>query len=169
MLLMLLAARRNKIVNSFLMLLIAMICWTGGSFLMRSCFWPNYKVWYHVSILGLFLLPYGYFRFITEFGGKQNRFLSVLYLILYGICFIINVPNGLLLAPPQAAQTRGVCLVPRCKSLKLSHPAVKAQATQQRSRLDQDFSIPDVGLSAARNKSWKQCLLWDYILPLFME
>ena len=90
MLLMLLAARRNKIVNSFLMLLIAMICWTGGSFLMRSCFWPNYKVWYHVSILGLFLLPYGYFRFITEFGGKQNRFLSVLYLILYGICFIIN-------------------------------------------------------------------------------
>ena len=107
MLLMLLAARRNKIVNSFIMLLVGMICWTGGSLLMRSCFWPDYKVWYHVSILGLFLLPYGYFRFITEFAGKPNRVMSRLYLVIFGICFVINVPNGLLLAPPQLVEVQG--------------------------------------------------------------
>ena len=107
MLLILMAARRNKIVNSFIVLLVAMICWTGGSLLMRSCFWPNYVVWYHVSILGLFLLPYGYYRFITEFAGKPNRVLSKLYLVIFGICFVINVPNGLLLAPPALVEVQG--------------------------------------------------------------
>lgn len=107
MLLILMAARRNKIVNSFIILLVAMICWTGGSLLMRSQFWPGYEVWYHVSIFGLFLLPYGYFQFITEFAGKPRRLTAKLYLIIYGICFLINLPGGFLLAPPVLVESQG--------------------------------------------------------------
>ena len=72
MLLLMLAARRNKIANSFLILLIAMICWTGGSLFMRNLIWPGYRFWYHVSLFGLFALPFGYYRFITEFAGKNS-------------------------------------------------------------------------------------------------
>ncbi|MBQ7840443.1 MAG: diguanylate cyclase, partial [Lachnospiraceae bacterium] len=101
------AARRNKIVNSFITLLVAMICWTGGSLLMRSQFWPNYVFWYHVSIFGLFLLPYGYYQFITEFAGKPSRFIGKLYLVIYGICFGINLPGGFLLAAPNIVENQG--------------------------------------------------------------
>ena len=107
MLLLMLAARRNKIANSFLILLIAMICWTGGSLLMRNLFWPGYVFWYHVSLFGLFALPFGYYRFITEFAGKTRKGGCIFYGALYLLLFALNVPHGLFLAPPQLLQENG--------------------------------------------------------------
>lgn len=107
MLLLMLAARRNRIANSFLILLIAMICWTGGSLLMRNQIWPGYNVWYHVSLFGLFALPVGYYSFITEFAGKPNRSGCVLYALLYLLVFLINVPNGFFLAAPELIDRNG--------------------------------------------------------------
>lgn len=107
MLLMMMAARRNKIVNSFIILLVAMICWTGGSLLMRSRFWPSYIMWYHVSIFGLFLLPYGYYRFITGFAGKNHRLINGLYLVIFFILFILNIPKGFFLAAPKLVENQG--------------------------------------------------------------
>ena len=40
MLLMFLAAKKNKIVNSFLVVLTGLLLWTGGSAFMRAQFWP---------------------------------------------------------------------------------------------------------------------------------
>ena len=50
MLLMFLTAKRNKLVNSFLLVLIGLILWTGGSLFMRAEMWPNY----HMHIIVLF-------------------------------------------------------------------------------------------------------------------
>ena len=97
----LLAARRNKIVNSFLIILLSMICWTGGSLLMRSEFWPSYELWYHVSLLGLFLLPYSYYRFITEFAGRRKNFLSGVHLVVSLLLFLVNLTSGFLLGAPK--------------------------------------------------------------------
>ena len=105
MLLLMLAARRNKIANSFLILLIAMICWTGGSLFMRNLIWPGYRFWYHVSLFGLFALPFGYYRFITEFAGKTKKSGSIFYGVLYLLLFAVNVPHGFLLAPPELVKT----------------------------------------------------------------
>lgn len=105
--LILLAARRNKIVNSFLIILISMICWTGGSLLMRSEFWPNYRFWYHVSLLGLFLLPYSYYRFITEFAGRRKGFTNCVYLIISTILFVVNLSSGFLLDAPEIIDEGG--------------------------------------------------------------
>ena len=105
MLLLMLAARRNKIANSFLILLIAMICWTGGSLFMRNLIWPGYRFWYHVSLFGLFALPFGYYRFITEFAGKTKKSESIFYGVLYLLLFAVNVPHGFLLAPPELVKT----------------------------------------------------------------
>ena len=50
MLLMFLAEKRNKIVNSFLVVLAGLLLWTGGSAFMRAQLWPHYAFWYQVSL-----------------------------------------------------------------------------------------------------------------------
>ena len=61
MLLMFLTAKRNKIVNSFLVVLVGLLFWAGGSAFMRVHLWPSYEFWYQVSLLGILLLPYAYY------------------------------------------------------------------------------------------------------------
>ena len=51
MLLMFLAAKRNKIINSFLVVLLGLLFWTGGSAFMRAQFWPGCEFWFQVSCL----------------------------------------------------------------------------------------------------------------------
>lgn len=53
MLLMFLTAKRNKIVNSFLVVLVGLLFWAGGSAFMRVHLWPSYEFWYQVSLLGI--------------------------------------------------------------------------------------------------------------------
>lgn len=73
MLLMFLTAKRNKIVNSFLVVLVGLLFWAGGSAFMRVHLWPSYEFWYQVSLLGILLLPYAYYCFILAFGGVKKR------------------------------------------------------------------------------------------------
>ena len=72
MLLMFLAAKRNKIVNSFLVVLTGLLLWTGGSAFMRAQLWPQYEFWYQVSLFGILLLPYAYYRFILASGSHPD-------------------------------------------------------------------------------------------------
>ena len=95
------AAKKNKLVNSFLMILAAMIMWTGGSFLMRLQMWPNYVLWYHVSIAGLMMLPFSYFRFVSIYVEKENTKLNYLYFIMLAAVTIANIPTGSLLRWPN--------------------------------------------------------------------
>lgn len=100
-------AKKNQLVNSFLMILTAMIAWTGGSFLMRVQMWPNYIVWYHVSIAGLMMLPYSYFRFVSIYIGKKNKNLDYIYFVMLALVTIINIPKGSLLRWPNIIEKGG--------------------------------------------------------------
>lgn len=99
------AAKKNKLVNSFLMILAAMILWTGGSFLMRIQFLPDYKFWYHASIAGLMMLPFSYFRFVSIYIGKENAALNRIYFVLLALVTILNVPTGMFLKWPTIVGT----------------------------------------------------------------
>ena len=44
------AAKKNRLINEFMLILITMILWAGGSFLMRAQVAPGIKLWYDVSI-----------------------------------------------------------------------------------------------------------------------
>ena len=68
-----LAAQKNRIINSFLLILVALLFWTGGSFFMRMQFWPSIKVWFDISILGLLLLGFALFNFAYQYVGCKNR------------------------------------------------------------------------------------------------
>ncbi len=108
MLLTFLAAKRNKLVNSFLIVLVGLIFWTGGSVFMRAELRPSYKFWFQVSLLGILLLPYAYYRFTLAFGGVHDRGVGKIYLVIMLLCFLINIPSGILLKSPVVVEKDGI-------------------------------------------------------------
>lgn len=101
MILAFLAAKRNKIINRFICVLLAMFCWTGGSVCMRMEVWPSYIFWFHVSLAGLLMMPYCYYLFVGEFVGKRFPALNKVYLIVLAALFIGNIPGGFFLKWPD--------------------------------------------------------------------
>ncbi|MDY5775184.1 MAG: diguanylate cyclase [Lachnospiraceae bacterium] len=107
MLLTFLAAKKDKLVNSFLVVLVGQIFWTGGSVFMRMSLWPNYMFWFQVSLLGILLLPYAYCLFIDSFIGISGRMPERVYLIVMLVCFAINLPRGIFLQYPALVERNG--------------------------------------------------------------
>lgn len=101
-------SEKNKLITSFLNLLLSMIFWTLGSLLMRTMFLPSYIFWYHISIMGLLLTVYNYYKFICNFIGKENIKLDRIYQTLLAIIYFINIPSGIILKWPSIINTDGV-------------------------------------------------------------
>lgn len=95
------AAKKSKLINSFLLFLSAIILWTGGSLCMRMQLWPNLDFWYNVSVLGLTLMPFAFFIFVIEFIGLKDRFFKLGYLLIIFLVNIINVLTGFFLNAPE--------------------------------------------------------------------
>lgn len=96
------AAKKNRIINAFLIVLVVLILWTGGSFCMRMQLWPSIKFWYNVSILGLTLLPYSFLNFVYEFAGLKSIMAKRLWLVLVITVNLINIFTGFFLKAPEA-------------------------------------------------------------------
>lgn len=94
MILAFLAAKRDKITNGFVCVLGAMLCWTGGSLSMRMEVWPSYDFWYHVSLAGLLLILYFYYRFVSALVGVRFPACDKIYLFLLSLFFCMNVLQG---------------------------------------------------------------------------
>lgn len=72
------ASQKNSLINSFLILLIDMILWTGGSFAMRMQFGPSSTFWFDVSIIGLIFMPFVFYNFTSEFIEKKDDKLRIM-------------------------------------------------------------------------------------------
>ena len=98
------AKKAKKMFRTFMALLVIMILWNGGSFGMRIQLWPAVNFWHHVSLLGMMLLPVGYYHFVLDFleekSGNGRNFWFVFYLLMFGInCvtgFFVPLPEVLL-------------------------------------------------------------------------
>ena len=101
------AAKKTKLINSFIVILIALIFWTGGSLCMRMLLWPSIKFWYDISILGLFLFPFALLNFIDEFIGESSGRLKKIWLLLVIAENAVNISTGALLAHPILTSTGG--------------------------------------------------------------
>lgn len=94
--------RNERVVYYLRVTLIALLCWTVGSVLMRLQISPGEAFWYQFSMLGLFIIPiaiYGFLFCVLEITGK-GRFLNVCMLITL-IVFVLNVFTGFLLPVPE--------------------------------------------------------------------
>lgn len=101
------AAKKTPQIKSFLIVLGAMLLWTGGSLCMRLEMWPSIPFWYHVSLLGLMLLPYGYFVFIANFVGKEDTPFRAIWLVVILVPTIINMFTGWFLDSPERIYLAG--------------------------------------------------------------
>lgn len=102
-----LTAKRSRMINNFIVVLINMVFWTGGSLLMRAMIWPSYEFWYHVSVIGIWLLPCTYFRFIRDYAGEKKRGIDRLLMALLVIGSVINCATSFFLAPPERVRYGG--------------------------------------------------------------
>ena len=96
------AAKKNKIISEFMLILVTMMLWTGGSFLMRALAWPGIKFWYDISILGLTLYPYLSLLFAADFANIHIGVWKKVWLILAVSANVFNIVTGSLLAAPEA-------------------------------------------------------------------
>lgn len=101
------AAKKNRIINAFLVILIVLILWTGGSFCMRMQLWPGINFWYDVSIFGLTLLPYAFLNFVSEFADLKNVMVNRIWLLLILLVNFINICSGFFLKAPDVINLVG--------------------------------------------------------------
>ncbi|MGI6730698.1 MAG: HD domain-containing phosphohydrolase [Anaerovoracaceae bacterium] len=99
------AAKKSRIINSFLLVLSAMILWNGGSLLMRIQLWPSMKFWYDVSIIGLTLMAYAFYVFAVEYAESTDKLFKKIWLVLVVAANIINITTEFFLAPPNLVTT----------------------------------------------------------------
>ncbi|MBQ3615271.1 MAG: diguanylate cyclase, partial [Anaerotignum sp.] len=78
------------VIKSFEVLLVIMILWTGGSAGMRLQIWPGVNFWHHVSLLGMMLLPFGYYGFLLDFLDEKSGYMRPFLLVLFISVFIFN-------------------------------------------------------------------------------
>ena len=95
---------KERVIRAFSFLLLIMILWNGGSVGMRIQLWPSVYFWHHVSLLGMFLLPFGYYQFMMDFLDQENNMMRHFMFSFFVLLFIVNCVTGFFIPLPQVVQ-----------------------------------------------------------------
>lgn len=105
----LLSAKKNKLIQSFIQLLLCCLFWTGGSMLMRLQVFPGYRFWYEVSILALFAIPLMAYLFLYHFVESSDRYAkklwtlgTIIMLVLTHFQLFLKAPELVMLSDGEA-------------------------------------------------------------------
>ena len=82
--------KKEKVIRSFMGLMLIMILWVGGSFAMRMQLWPSVNFWHHVSVLGMILVPPGYYMFVMDFLEEKKVYGKYIWMLLHIGIFVFN-------------------------------------------------------------------------------
>ena len=103
-----LSSRKIKgVIRSFVILLVIMLLWTGGSAGMRLQLWPAVNFWHHVSLLGMMLLPFGYYQFMEEFLDDRSKYMGPFLFAFFIALFILNCFTGCFIPLPEVVSEGG--------------------------------------------------------------
>lgn len=94
-------AKKTKVIRSFMLLLLCMILSTGGSFLMRTRFWPSVNFWHYVSLLGILMVPSVFFRFFLDFLEEKRGHGSLFWIAFFAIAYIVNLFTQIFIPTPE--------------------------------------------------------------------
>ena len=95
------SAKKSKVIYSFMLLILALIFFSGGSFFMRIRFWPSVNFWHHVSVFGVMMLPYSFYRFYLDFLEERQKRGRVVCLVFFLILYAANFVTGFLIPTPE--------------------------------------------------------------------
>ena len=99
--------RTEKVIRSFVILMMIMILWTGGSFAMRMQIWPSVNFWHHTSVLGMMMVPSGYHLFVLHFLEEKNNYSRFIWMPLHLALFVFNCFTGLFIPEPLVLSNVG--------------------------------------------------------------
>lgn len=99
--------KSDKVIRAFMMLMVIMICWAGGSFAMRIQLWPSVNFWHHVSVLGMMLLAAGYFHFVLDFLEEKNSYNKHFWMVFHLTLFAVNCVTGWFIPEPLVLNAGG--------------------------------------------------------------
>ncbi len=102
-----LAAKKNQLINAYLLVLGSMLLWTGGSLLMRLQMFSLTKLWYDISILGLVAFVFAYLLFGFSFTGEKRKAPLIIWGAILGISWLLNTLFALFLAVPVPVEQDG--------------------------------------------------------------
>lgn len=94
------SAKKDKLIRSFMWLLVSFTTWTLGSFFMRLGFYPNEYFWFHVSMTGIIFVPVMIYGFLHHYTNRRGTFLLSLFRIGTIFLAVLNL-NNVLIANPQ--------------------------------------------------------------------
>ena len=98
---------KERVIRAFVDLLVIMILWTGGSVGMRIQLWPSVYLWHHVSLLGMMLLPFGYYQFTLAFLDQEHKTMRVGMMAVLLLAFAVNCFTGIFIPLPEVMETAG--------------------------------------------------------------
>ena len=99
--------KKERVLQSFELLLVIMILWTGGSMGMRLQFWPGVNFWHHVSLLGMMLLPFGYYQFLQDFLDQKSSYIRPFLCVFFIAVFVFNCFTGYFIPLPEVVTEGG--------------------------------------------------------------
>ena len=99
------AKKKERVIRSFMGLMLIMILWVGGSFAMRMQLWPSVDFWHHVSVLGMILVPPGYYMFVMDFLEEKNARGKYLWMLLHIGIFVFNCLTCWFVPEPEVINT----------------------------------------------------------------
>lgn len=101
------SAKKSRMIRSFMMLLLILILYTGGSFMMRSRLWPGVAFWNQVSIAGILMVPYAFYRFYLDFlEVKRETAVRFWFVVFFG-SVILNIFTGIFVPNPEVVEVNG--------------------------------------------------------------
>lgn len=103
----LVSPKREKVIRAFMLLMLIMILWTGGSFAMRMQLWPSVNFWHHVSLLGMMMVASGYYNFVLDYLEEQHSRGRYLWILVHLLLFIVNCFTGLFIPEPLIVTSGG--------------------------------------------------------------
>ncbi len=103
----LVSKKSEKVIRSFMVLMLIMILWVGGSFSMRMQLWPSVNFWHHVSVMGMMMVPAGYYLFVLDFLEEKNNRSKYLWLLVHVAVFALNCLTCWFIPEPEVVQSGG--------------------------------------------------------------
>ena len=99
--------KEQKVIYTFMALLVVLILWSGGSFAMRAQLWPSVNFWHYVSVCGIMLLPVMFYHFTLDFLEGKRGHGRVIWLVVFVAMLVFNQFTDLLIPTPKVVAQNG--------------------------------------------------------------
>ena len=120
------SVNKNRLIYSFMFYILVLLLWTGGSMLMRLQAADQYVIWYQISIVAVFALPYAFYNFVYSYLQGRNKMEHRAMLLMTVIMLVLTYFQVFLKVPVLASNRAGKDIFIYSADWHLVFPAIMA-------------------------------------------